>query len=413
MAGNSYIELSQDSRRQTAEELPSDSNAVRYQRDKLVLEVAQVALSFALMLGIVLSGMSVRLEELAKATGANPYGSFLLFVCLVACVQALVVAPLTVWRDLVLERRFGLSTQSVGQWMVEQAKSAALGAVVGIPALLLFYYLFRRLPTSWWAPYAAAMILVSVALVVVAPRVILPLFYRLEPIGDPGLQQRIAPLASAVGIEVATVARFDLGRRTRKANAALLGMGRTRRIVLSDTLLEHFSPAEIESVLAHELGHYHYRHLAKMLAAGAVQVSAGLGLSAWCFDNVLRVGHFAPGSLVPLPLLGLLFALYRLVTAPAMHALSRHFEAQADRFALCHESTAGAFSSALRRLAQVNLLDPNPPRLVELLFYSHPSLARRMKMAWQEGVLRGREIQPLAEVPEAASALRQTERDVN
>ncbi|MGQ9854207.1 MAG: M48 family metallopeptidase [Candidatus Oleimicrobiaceae bacterium] len=410
MLGNSYIDPGQDLRRQTAEELPSDTNAVRYQRSKWVLGLAQAALSFAAMLGVVLSGVSMRLEELAKAMAVNPYCSFLLFVFLLAGVHAAVAAPLALWKDLLLERRYGLSTQSLGQWMVEQAKGTALGATVGIPALLLFYYLFRRLPTNWWALYAAAMTLVSVVLVVVAPRVILPLFYRLEPIRDQGLRQRIAPLASAVSIEVETVVRFDLGKRSRKANAALLGMGRTRRIVVSDTLLEHFTPAEIESVVAHELGHYRHRHLAKMLAAGAVQMSVGLCLSAWCFDQALRAGHFPSGSLAPLPLLGLLFALYQLVTAPAMHALSQHFELEADRFALRHESSAGAFSSALRRLAQMNLADPDPPRLVELFCYSHPSLARRLRLARQEGEPRGRQIHPRAE---AISSLGETGRDVD
>lgn len=413
MLGNSYIDPGQALRRQTAEELPSDSNAVRYQRSKWALGVAQAVLSFAVMLGIVLTGASMRLEELARAVAANPYGSFLLFVFLVAGVHAVVAAPLVLWKDLLLERRYGLSTQSFGQWMVAQTKGTALWAVVGIPALLLFYHLFRRLPTNWWAPYAAAMILVSVVMVVVAPRVILPLFYRLEPIRDQGLRQRIAPLASAVSIEVETVMRFDLGKRSRKANAALLGMGRTRRIVLSDTLLEHFTPAEIESVVAHELGHYRHRHLAKMLAAGAVQMSVGLYLSAWCFDQALRAGHLPSGSLAPLPLLGLLFALYQLVTAPAMHALSRHFELEADRFALRQESSAGAFRSALRRLAQMNLADPDPPRLVELLCYSHPSLARRLRLARQEAEPRGRQIHPPAEEPKTIDSLRQTERDVD
>jgi STE24 endopeptidase len=387
--------------RRDGEEVAVDSEAARYQRNKLLLGIAETVLSWAVLLGSVLSGLTVRLEGVATAACAHPYLSFLLFACLVGSAQLVAVSPLEVWRDFFLERRHGLCTQGFAQWLLEQAKGVAIAAMVGAPALFLFFYLFRTLPTAWWAPYAAAMVAISVVLTVVGPRLILPLFHRFQPIGDQELQERLSRLASPLGVRVSEVLRFDLSKKSRKANAALVGMGRTRRIVVSDTLLDHFTPAEIESVVAHELGHHVHGHLWKMLAATAAQVTMGLGASALLYGCLVTRVAGSPHGFASLPLLICLFAAYQVLTAPALHTLSRRFEAEADQFAL-QQGSSEAFRSALARLGVMNMSDPDPHPAVEFLFSSHPSLRRRLKMATRQAVPERGETLP--SVPEAGRA---------
>ncbi|MBC7187164.1 MAG: M48 family metallopeptidase [Calditrichaeota bacterium] len=389
-ARNSYIVAVGRKVRRDGEEVAVDSEAARYQRNKLLLGIAETVLSWAVLLGSVLSGLTMHLEGLATAACAHPYLSFLLFACLVGSVQLAAVFPLLLWRDFFLERRYGLCTQDFAKWLLEQAKGITVAAMVAAPALLLFFYLFRTLPTAWWAPYAVATVVVSIGLTAVGPRLILPLFHRFHPIGDQELQERLSRLASPLGVRVSEVLRFDLSRKSRKANAALVGMGRTRRIVVSDTLLDHFTPAEVESVVAHELGHHAHGHLWKMLAATAAQVTLGLWASAWLYDRLLSKGAGSPHGLASLPLLACLFAAYQVFTSPVLRALSRRFEIEADLFALQHGSNE-AFRSALERLGAMNMSDPDPHPVVEFLFYSHPSLRRRLKMAMRQVAPESRE----------------------
>jgi STE24 endopeptidase len=219
------------------------------------------------------------------------------------------------------------------------------------------------------------------------PVIILPLFYRVTPLEDPALLERLERLARGTGLRLQGVFRLHLSAQTRKANAALAGLGRTRRVLLGDTLLEQFTPDEIEVVFAHELGHHVYRHLPKMAIASVVSVAA----SFWLADQLLKglvpmLGYAVreepvyqdPGAL---PLLLLVLAVFALVITPLQNAVSRHFERQCDRYALTKTGLVQAYRSAFIKLARVNKADMDPHPLLVCLFEDHPPIRQRLAMA--------------------------------
>jgi len=214
---------------------------------------------------------------------------------------------------------------------------------------------------------------------------ILPLFYKIEKLDAPELAQRIGRLAGEAGLSIEGVYRMELSAETVKANAMLAGLGRTRRVLLGDTLLDGFTPEEIEVVFAHEIGHHAHGHMPKLIAAGLLYSVAGF----WLCDRLLTgwalpAGEAAPYAQMPvhtLPLLMLILTVFAMLLEPLQNSVSRRFERQSDRYALKHTGLAGAFLSAFRKLARLNKEDPNPHWLEVLLFHSHPPIAQRLAIA--------------------------------
>jgi STE24 endopeptidase len=234
----------------------------------------------------------------------------------------------------------------------------------------------------WWAWAAAGWLLLSLILGQLLPVVILPLFYKITPLEDPLLRERLERLTEGTGLTIEGVYRLNLSVETRKANAALAGLGRTRRVLLGDTLLQEFTPEEIEVVFAHEVGHHVHRHMLKMLVFGVFLVTGGF----WLVDLVLRQSAGCLGFLsftdpALLPLVLLVMVLYGLVLSPLEKAISRHFERQADTFSLHHTGKREAFCSAFVKLARLNKADPEPHSLVVWLFHDHPPIRQRLALA--------------------------------
>ena len=308
----------------------------------------------------------------------------LLFTAALALPWIALTLPLSFYSGFVLPHRFGLSTQTRRGWVIDQLKSGSLSMLLGNPLLLGMYALIRIAPATWWLPAAAAYSLVSVVLTALAPVLLMPIFYRFTPLDEQyaGLAARLKSLAERYGTHVSGVFSMDMSRRTVAANAALVGLGRTRRIVLGDTLLENFTEDEIETVLAHELGHHVHGDipLGIIIQSGLnfgmfYLVSRGLEWAAtyFGFDNAA-----APAGL---PALALLFGLLGFIVMPLGNAYSRWRERLADRFALRSTGLTGAFAAAMTRLANQNLADADPPRWVVLLFGSHPPLRERIAAA--------------------------------
>jgi STE24 endopeptidase len=272
---------------------------------------------------------------------------------------------------------------------VREAKRVGLSALLSLILLEGFYAILRFGGACWplWA--TAGWAAVSVVLARLLPTVLIPIFYPLQPIHDAGLTQRLLHLAEAVRVPVLGVFRVGLGIETKKANAALVGLGRTRRILLSDTLLARFSHDEIEGVLAHELAHHCYRHMAKGLALSVVSTLVALWLTAALAPYALTaLGLPHLSALAGFPLLMVWFVLLQLLGMPIRNGISRLFEWQADRFALARTSPA-VFAAALERLAQQNLADPCPPRWVEIWLHDHPAMHKRIAAARAYSDLKG------------------------
>jgi len=209
---------------------------------------------------------------------------------------------------------------------------------------------------------------------------IFPLFYKQTPLERMSLKDRILRLASDAGMHIDGIFSFDLSKNTRKANALFTGIGKAKRILLGDTLLENFEEQEVETVFAHELGHYTRNHIWQGMFASIIMTFLGLfitsRLHAW---SLSLLGFSSLTDLGALPLLALWLALFGFVTGPVENAIARYHEREADQYAVRATGNAAAFVSALKKLSRMNLADPNPHPVVEFLFYSHPSIARRVK----------------------------------
>ena len=360
----------------------TDAEAGRYHRRQLWLSIAGFLLTVAILAAWHGSGAA---EALATALGSRLRSRALVVAAMLAAIggsTALAGFPLDVLRGFVLPRRAGLLTQSLAGWLVDKAKAGALGGLLGLLAFELFYALLAWSPGRWWLWSALGLGAASLVLTAVVPLWIVPLFYRLTPLDDPALRARLLALAARVGVVAAEVAVADFSRKGRTANAAVVGLGRTRRILVSDTLLAGFPPEEVEVVLAHELAHHARGHLAKGLGLQVVLLVAIFALA----DALLRratgpLGLAGPADPAGLPLLALVLSGLGLLITPLAAAWSRRLEREADRVALAVTAAPVVFVAAMERLGRLNLAERRPSRLKEWLFATHPSLEERIATA--------------------------------
>jgi STE24 endopeptidase len=361
------------------ETMGSGEPAARYHRTQLLLGALGFALGLAYLAAVLFGGVAMRLT---RALGAWPWWAQVATAAAVlGAAHRVLVAPLAWVRGWWLPRRYGLLHQPFPAWLGDRAKAAALSALLGLAGVELIYALLRTTPRWWWLIGAAAFLLIYVVFAVVLPVWIIPLFYRLTPLGDEDLRARLLALAARVGVPVVGVWVADQSRKSRTANAAVVGLGRTRRILLFDTLLG-FAPREVEAVLAHELGHHVHGDVTRGLL-----VQAALTLAAFAVADVALRAGVAWWNLsdvadpAGLPWLATVLLAVGLVALPAVNGYSRRIERRADDFALRVTGDAESFVGAMERLAGLNLAERRPHRLKELLLYSHPSIDRRIARA--------------------------------
>ncbi|MBI4265771.1 MAG: M48 family metalloprotease [Acidobacteria bacterium] len=361
----------------------NEDKATRYHRLRRRASLLGTALGALLLLLLLTTGWSSALRDAAAAAaGQSFFLTVMLYVVLLALLSEAVQLPLAFYQSVTLERRYGLSTQTTARWWLDHLKAGVVALVFAIGGSLVVFALLRWTPELWWAAAAACFAAVLVLLAQLAPVLLLPLFYDVKPLDRPGLAARLAALAERAGVRVLGVFEWRLSDRTRKANAALAGIGRTRRILLSDTLLADHGDDEIEVILAHELAHHVHRDIWKGITLDAGLIVLGFYLA----DRVLAasVGAFGIASkddVAGLPLLMLAGGAVSIILLPLANALSRAHERRADRYALEMTRNAAAFVSAMRRLAARNLAEEHPSRFVEILFHSHPPMAARIEAA--------------------------------
>jgi STE24 endopeptidase len=360
--------------------LQTPGQAKTYNRIKLAIGILSSILTVAVMMTLVLSGYSTMLASSVRGITSQTYVAVLLFAAAVGVLQSVVTLPLGFYSGYILEHRFQLSNQTCIRWIWEQLKGLLVGAPLAAIVLVLLYFCLEHYGNEWWLPLGILLTVFSVLLARLAPVLLLPLFYQMVPLEEGPLKERILALCRTVNLRFDGVYTFDLSKNTKKANAALTGIGRARRIILGDTLVGEFTEEEIETVFAHELGHHHLKHLPVRILTGTVSTFAGLFIASRLFAWSLPLAGFSGlTDIGALPLLGLWLSLFALVTMPLGNVLSRRHERQADASAVKITRNARAFASALRKLASQNLADPDPQPLVEFLFYSHPSIGRRLK----------------------------------
>ena len=314
----------------------------------------------------------------------NPWLLVPAFVFVFGGVYSIINLPLGYYSGFVLPHRFGQSNQSFKDWLIDQLKGLAVGLPLGLILLELLYLALRAIGDLWWLWAAGGMLLFSVLLSNLAPILIMPLFNKYVPLGEEHneLAERLLALASRANTKVRGVFKFDMSKRTKSANAALTGIGNTRRIVLGDTLINEFSTDEIETVLAHELGHHVNRDIPLFITFGALSTTLSLYLASLALKwATVYFGFSGPADIAAFPALSLILGAYGLVTMPIGNAVSRWREKKADDYALQATGKNEAFASAFTRLANQNLGEIDPEKWVVFMFYSHPPLGERIEKA--------------------------------
>ncbi len=372
---------------QTASIDPSRQEKAKiYARIKRRLLLVDLTVGGIYLLAWLLSGASLTLQLLLEQLTTQPWLQVLGFAVVLVWIYYLINLPLTYFTQFVLPHRFELSNQTMKGWVKDQFLSILVGGLIGMLLIQVVYLVLRTFPQTWWLWAAGFMLLFNVLLANLAPVLIAPLFYKFVPLAEEhaGLAERLMKLSARAGAHVKGVFKMDMSRRTKAANAALMGIGNTRRIVLGDTLINEFTADEIETVLAHELGHHIHRDVLWLILFSGLTTLLGFFLAGLALNwGARQMGLASPADVSAMPLLALVVALFGLVTLPLENWFSRWRERLADQYALQMTGKAEAFASAFARLANQNLAEAEPERWVEVLLYDHPALSRRIRAAQQ------------------------------
>jgi len=366
----------------------NEDKSTRYHRLRRRADLLGTAVAGAVLLGLTVSGGSHRLRELAAAISQwvpeslNDAVMVILLTVLVMLILQLVELPFAFYQGYRLEHQYGLSTQSTIHWLSDQGKGVLLGLGLAVIGSSVVFLALRHWPDHWWWISAVIFTAGVVVLARLAPVVLLPLFYKFKPLERPALAARLLALAERARTDVVGVFEWVLSGHTKKANAALAGLGHTRRILVSDTLLADYSEDEIEVILAHELAHHVHRDLWRGIAVQTLLLFGGFFLA----DQVLRrvaepAGLRGLSDPAALPLLMLVAGAWSFLMLPLVNALSRAQERAADHYALDTTRNVDAFVTAMKRLAQQNLAEEYPSALVRWIFYSHPPIRERIEAA--------------------------------
>jgi STE24 endopeptidase len=358
--------------------------ARQYARIGRRLMVVDLTFGIVYMLAWIFFGWSQSLKDVLQTYSQNSWLLVAMYALIFGGIFLLINLPLSYYEEFVLPHRFGLSNQTLRGWIIDQLKMGLIGGVLGLLLLEIIYAVLRAFPHTWWLWAGGILLIFNVILANLSPVLLFPLFFKFEPLEDEyaDLEARLIHLAENAGAHVRGVYKFDMSRRTKAANAALTGLGNTQRIILGDTLLDEFTPDEIETVLAHELGHHVHKDIPIGIIVDSVITLVGLYLASLALNwGALALGYAGPADIAALPWLALVIGAYGLITMPLVNGYSRWRERRADEYALQATGNGQAYASALTRLANQNLAEAEPETWVEFLLYSHPALGRRIRMA--------------------------------
>ena len=357
--------------------------AKEYARIKRRLWLVDTAFGAIYALVWLVPGWAVSLRSALTNLNANDWLVVPAFAAVFGGIYFILNLPLGYYSEFTLPHRFDQSNQTFKDWVIDQLKSLLIAVPLGLILLEVLYAFLRAFPDTWWLWAAGALLVFQVLLANLAPVLIMPLFNKYVPLGEEhaDLAQRLLKLAEQAKTKVQGVYTFDMSRRTKAANAALTGIGNTRRIILGDTLIKEFTSDEIETVLAHELGHQVHKDIPWLIVFGTLTTLVGFYLVSLALTWAAGVFHFnTPADVAGLPAFMLVLGLYGLATMPIENAFSRWRERMADEYSLQATGKKEAFASAFTRLANQNLSEVDPERWVVLMFYDHPPLNERIEM---------------------------------
>lgn len=290
--------------------------------------------------------------------------------------------PLNFYRSFILEHKFSLSTQEIWDWVKDQLKAGIISYIIMVILFSAFYYILVRYPNAWWLMVSAFWIFFSLIMTKLVPVLIIPLFFKYKKIADGPLRQRIISLAEKMRVKVLDVFEIDFSKKTLKANAAFVGIGNTKRVILADTLKDKYSHNEIEVILAHEFAHYRLRHLVKLVLLNSIATILSFYLIFKTSNYFLNIFGFSSLSdIAALPVILIYFLIFGIIMQPFQNYLSRKFEKNADTLALKITGLKAAFISMMEKLSTQNLADRNPHPIIKFFFFDHPPIDERISMA--------------------------------
>ncbi len=365
----------------TAAQHVDSPEARRYNRTRRWLGIADFVAGVLLLVLLIVTGWTGTLSAWAYLGAGESYTIALFFYVLLLAVISKILGFGFDFYSFRLEHQYQLSNQKLRSWFWDETKGFLLGFVMAVLAAEFVYAMMRMFPQKWWLVSWAFFVGVFVLLAQLAPVILMPIFFKFKPLQNESLKERLVGLSERAGTRIRGVYEWKLSEKSKKANAALAGLGKTRRIIIADTLLENYTDDEIEAVLAHELGHHVHGHILKSILVQAVVTLAGFYVAArvlhwYCLQRGMRPYEFAD-----LPVLALVSTGISFLLMPLLNAWSRHNERQADRYAFKSIASVAPFVSSMDKLADQNLAERAPSPWVEFFFHSHPAISKRIAAA--------------------------------
>ena len=359
------------------------SVAKKYDNVKLILEsINGTLIPIAFCIILFFSGGSLEISRLLNSLTGSYWISLWSYLAVFVIVLQLVAVPLSFYSGFIVDHRFSLSTQTLQGWVVDELKGLGVELVFGILAGSVLYYLIGNL-SLWWIAAAVIFAVFSILLSIILPFVILPIFYKVNPLSDMNLRESLLQMSKKFGAHnVDRVLVADESRRSIRANAFFSGVGKSRSIVLFDTLLSNFTHREIVTVVAHELGHYVNKDIWKEALTSGLLIIPPFYIADYALRSAVTASSL-PSMTDPagIPLIFAVLIGISFVLQPISNGLSRIVERKADEFALRAADDTDAQASAERRLTDLSLSVDSPNRLVEIMFYTHPPPSKRVQMA--------------------------------
>ena len=356
--------------------------AKRYQRFKIILFFLNFFITTTFLFLFTSLRAAHRLRDAVMANISNFWLQVLTYATVLGFFTYLLEFPFSLGGGYFLEKHYALSTLNIRGWYIRELKKVFLSLFFFLLLVETGYALVRTIGENWWIAFGALWFIYSWLLTQLFPVLIVPLFFRYTPVEDETLVQLLKTFARSQDRNIDSVKVLNLSKETKKANAAVLGLGKKKKIVLGDTLLRHFDHEEIKVVFAHELGHDKERHvLASLFFNAAVTFGGIYGVQKLLvrFFPSFQLAHL--DDLAVLPLFLFLFSIYGFILMPVQNGFSRILEYRADIFALRTTGLKDVFISAMKKLVDLNLSDESPSRLIEIFFYSHPPVSKRIECA--------------------------------
>jgi STE24 endopeptidase len=359
-----------------------DDNKVKhYTRIKYTIAIGDIFLNLAIMLLFQFSGASVLLREWLSSGISNAPALIFLFMLVSFSIYSLATFPLSLYSSYIVEHNFGLSKEKFGSWLGDFLKSSALSFIMIVILVEVFYAFLRFHPTGWWWMSACFWIFISVVIARIFPVVIIPIFFKYKPVQDEALKGRVMDLSGRMGLSVLDVFEIDYSKKSTKANAALVGLGKSKRVVFTDTLLARYSPEEVEAVLAHEFAHNKLKHMIKLVAMSAGATIVMFYLFSKTGPVVFERFGLKLDDIAGLPIWILFSMIFQMILLPLQNYLTRNMERNADIMALKFTGNSAAFVSMLEKLGEQNMSERKPTLLAKIFFYDHPPLEERVALA--------------------------------